>query len=69
MQAFLAACSLPLDAAVDCYGAFVAAEPPKEFPLAVKPILGLAGDLSRALAEAINTALAAAPAGLASVNQ
>jgi carboxymethylenebutenolidase len=45
-QAFLAACSLPLDAAVDCYGAFVAAEPPKDLPLAVKPILGLAGNLS-----------------------
>ena len=34
-QTFLAACSLPLDAAVDCYGAFVVNEPPAEFPLAV----------------------------------
>ena len=28
-QAFLAACSLRLDAAVDCYGAFVVGEPPE----------------------------------------
>ena len=45
-QAFLAACSLPLDAAVDCYGAFVVAAPPAGMPLKVGPIIGLAGRLS-----------------------
>jgi carboxymethylenebutenolidase len=45
-QAFLAACSLPLDAAVDCYGAFVVGTPPEGFPLAVKPLLDIAGQLS-----------------------
>jgi carboxymethylenebutenolidase len=45
-QSFLAACSLPLDAAVDCYGAFVVGTPPDGFPLKVEPIVGLAGNLS-----------------------
>ncbi|TDC83689.1 dienelactone hydrolase family protein [Actinomadura sp. 7K507] len=45
-QAFLAACSLDLDAAVDCYGAFVVDEPPEDAPLAVKPIVSMAPDLS-----------------------
>ncbi|HUK68170.1 MAG TPA: dienelactone hydrolase family protein [Streptosporangiaceae bacterium] len=45
-QAFLAACSLQLDAAVDCYGAFVVASPPKEHPLKVGPIIGLGPKLS-----------------------
>jgi carboxymethylenebutenolidase len=45
-QTFLAACSLPFDAAVDCYGAFVVNEPPAEFPLAVRPLLGIAPQLS-----------------------
>jgi carboxymethylenebutenolidase len=45
-QSFLAACSLPLDAAVDCYGAFVVGTPPDGFPLQVRPIVGLAPDLS-----------------------
>jgi carboxymethylenebutenolidase len=44
-QAFLAACRLPLDAAVDCYGAFVA-RPPEGLPLRAEPVIGLAGDLS-----------------------
>lgn len=44
-QAFLAACRLPLDAAVDCYGAFVA-RPPERLPLRMEPVIGLAGDLS-----------------------
>jgi carboxymethylenebutenolidase len=35
-----------LDAAVDCYGAFVVNEPPAGFPLAVEPLLGLAPQLS-----------------------
>jgi carboxymethylenebutenolidase len=44
-QSFLAACSLPLQAAVDCYGAFIVTPPPPEraWP---QPIVGLAKDLS-----------------------
>jgi carboxymethylenebutenolidase len=45
-QSFLAACSLPLDAAVDCYGAFVVGTPPEGMPLKVGPIIHLAKDLS-----------------------
>jgi carboxymethylenebutenolidase len=45
-QSFLAACRLPLDAAVDCYGAFIVAPPPEGMPLKVGPILHLAPDLS-----------------------
>jgi carboxymethylenebutenolidase len=32
-QSVLAACNLDLDAAVDCYGAFVVGDPPEGFPL------------------------------------
>ncbi|POM26416.1 Carboxymethylenebutenolidase [Actinomadura rubteroloni] len=53
-QAVLAACELDVDAAVDCYGAFVLAAPPDGFPLKVSgledrlpalraPLLGLFG--------------------------
>jgi carboxymethylenebutenolidase len=45
-QAFLAACSLPLDAAVDCYGAFVTGTPPEGMPLKIGPIVHLTKDLS-----------------------
>jgi carboxymethylenebutenolidase len=45
-HAFLAACSLKLDAAVDCYGAFVVEDPPEGIPRALQPILGLAPNLS-----------------------
>jgi carboxymethylenebutenolidase len=45
-QSFLAACRLDLDAAVDCYGAFVVAPPPEGLPLKVQPIVGLAPQLS-----------------------
>jgi carboxymethylenebutenolidase len=45
-QAFLAACSLPLDAAVDCYGAFVINAPPEGMPLKARPVVDLAEDLS-----------------------
>ena len=45
-QAFLAACRLPLDAAVDCYGAVVVGTPPESSPLKVGPIKHLAKDLS-----------------------
>src|SRR5580704_3995220 len=44
-QSFLAACSLPLDAAVDCYGAFVAAAPPEGSGYKMTPVIGLAGEL------------------------
>ncbi|MDX6234332.1 MAG: carboxymethylenebutenolidase [Nocardioidaceae bacterium] len=53
-QSVLAACNLDLDAAVDCYGAFVIGTPPEGFPLRVTnlvdqlpnlraPLLGLFG--------------------------
>jgi carboxymethylenebutenolidase len=45
-QSFLAACSLPLSAAVDCYGAFVVGPLPEGFPLKVGPIVHLTKDLS-----------------------
>jgi carboxymethylenebutenolidase len=45
-QSFLAACSLPLDAAVDCYGAFIVGTPPEGIALKVGPIVHLAKDLS-----------------------
>jgi carboxymethylenebutenolidase len=45
-QAFLAAVSLPLDAAVDCYGAFVTGTPPEGMPLKVTPLVHLTKDLS-----------------------
>ena len=54
-QSVLAACNLDLDAAVDCYGAFVTGTPPAEHPLQVSnlvdqlpnlrcPVLGLFGN-------------------------
>jgi carboxymethylenebutenolidase len=45
-QSFLSACSLPIDAAVVCYGAFIIGSPPPELGLKVQPIIGLAKDLS-----------------------
>lgn len=58
-HAVLAACSLPLEAAVDCYGAYVTGTPPADFPLRVTnltdrlpelgcPLLGLFGAEDRA---------------------
>ena len=44
-HAFLSACSLDLDAAVDCYGAFVVNDPPEAMKQ-MKPLLGLAPQLS-----------------------
>jgi carboxymethylenebutenolidase len=38
-HAFLTALSVPVDAAVDCYGAFVVGTPPDGFPLKVKPLV------------------------------
>lgn len=43
-QTFLSACSLRIDAAVDCYGAFVVEDPPEGY--AMKPLLGMADQLS-----------------------
>jgi carboxymethylenebutenolidase len=54
-QSVLAACNVDLDAAVDCYGAFVTGNPPEGFPLKVTnlvdqlpnlraPLLGLFGN-------------------------
>ncbi|MHA6757778.1 dienelactone hydrolase family protein [Streptacidiphilus sp. PAMC 29251] len=45
-QSFLAGCSLDLQAAVDCYGAFVTEAVPEGFPLKSGPIGHLAKDLS-----------------------
>ncbi len=58
-QSVLAACHLDLDAAVDCYGAFVTGEVPADFPIPVTtlvdqlpglraPLLGLFGALDKA---------------------
>src|SRR6266702_4049655 len=44
-QSFLAACSLQLEAAVDCYGGAVV-KVPEGAPPSMKPLLGLAKDLS-----------------------
>ncbi len=44
-QSFLAACSLPFDAAVDCYGAFVVGTPPEGFPGKVVALGDRVGDL------------------------
>jgi carboxymethylenebutenolidase len=38
-QSFLTAVSLPVDAAVDCYGAFVTGTVPEGFPLKVTPLV------------------------------
>jgi carboxymethylenebutenolidase len=45
-QSFLAAVSLRLDAAVDCYGAFVTGTVPDGFPLKIGPIVDKTPDLS-----------------------
>ena len=45
-QSFLAAVSLDLDAAVDCYGAFVVGEVPEGVPLKVGPIVDKTPNLS-----------------------
>jgi carboxymethylenebutenolidase len=45
-QSFLAAVSLPLDAAVDCYGAFVVGTPPEGMGLKMTPLVDRVGDLS-----------------------
>jgi carboxymethylenebutenolidase len=45
-QSFLSACSLPLDAAVDCYGAAIINGPPAGSGMKMEPIVGLSKDLS-----------------------
>lgn len=45
-QTFLAACSLELQAAVDCYGAYIVDEPPAGWPSTFRPLLHLAPNLS-----------------------
>ncbi|HTW98283.1 MAG TPA: dienelactone hydrolase family protein, partial [Acidimicrobiales bacterium] len=45
-QSLLAACRLPLDAAVDCYGAFVVSGAPEGMGLKVSPIIDLVASLS-----------------------
>lgn len=45
-QAFLSGCSLELDAAVDCYGAFIVENAPEGLPKTMTPILHLAPELS-----------------------
>jgi carboxymethylenebutenolidase len=44
-QSFLAGISLDIDAAVDCYGAFVVGTPPEGFPLQVVPLVDRAAEL------------------------
>jgi carboxymethylenebutenolidase len=45
-HAFLAACHLDLDAAVDCYGAFVVGDPPPGHPVKISSLLPIADRLS-----------------------
>lgn len=45
-HAYLAACSLPFDAVVNCYGAFIVEDAPQGMPKTMRPILGLAANLS-----------------------
>jgi carboxymethylenebutenolidase len=45
-QSFLAACSLRLDAAVDCYGAAITDDAPAGAPISLKAVLHLAPELS-----------------------
>jgi carboxymethylenebutenolidase len=44
-QAFLSGCTAGVDAAVDCYGAFVVGSPPPNFPIAMKPLVDLTPQL------------------------
>src|SRR5579871_2235155 len=44
-QSVLAACNLDLDAAVDCYGAFVTGTPPEGFPLRIGNLVDQLGNL------------------------
>jgi carboxymethylenebutenolidase len=48
-QSFLVGCRLDFDAVIDCYGAFVSVDPPDEFPLKVKSVIGEVDRLSAPL--------------------
>ena len=45
-QSFLVACELPVDAAVDCYGAFVISTSPPELPFRMEPVIDRAPKIS-----------------------
>ncbi len=45
-QSLLAGCRLPLNAVIDCYGAFVVVDPPAESNMSARAIVGEVGDLS-----------------------
>lgn len=45
-HALLAACSLPFEAAIDCYGGFVVDAPPPDMALGRSPVVGRVRDLS-----------------------
>lgn len=45
-QSFLAGCRLSLDGVIDCYGAFVAIDPPADSPMKVRAVIGEAPNLS-----------------------
>jgi carboxymethylenebutenolidase len=45
-QTFLVACSIDVDAAVDCYGGFVLNSPPEGMGLNMVPVIDMAGNLS-----------------------
>jgi carboxymethylenebutenolidase len=45
-QSFLAGCRLPLDAVIDCYGAFVTVDTPPDRPFAMKAVVDEAPNLS-----------------------
>lgn len=44
-QSFLAGCRLPLDAVIDCYGAFVSVDTPAESPMKRTAVIGEVGNL------------------------
>ncbi len=44
-QSVLAGCRLPLDGVIDCYGAFVAVDPPADSPLKMTSVIGEIGAL------------------------
>jgi carboxymethylenebutenolidase len=48
-QSFLVGCRVALDGVIDCYGAFVVVDPPAEFPLKVKAVVGEVEHLSALL--------------------
>ncbi len=45
-QSLLAGCRLPLDAVIDCYGAFAVIDSPEESPVRVTAVIGEVGNLS-----------------------